>query len=564
MVKAIWAVACLASVPVICLVVFNGCGMTKAQIQEFNKMDVGEGPRKVLRQLTELQKEPAGPRIQAPPPFVASNTTTGGTVFDPSVYPSRDITTSRAAGAAPEASEAGIPMGSPPMLVQTNTQEPISRYDPPTPPPEATRRPSSQPSAPPEKTPAPVIASSTTPVPAASPPPSAPSTQPARPMTTTAAPSAGPSNDLPAQDIRSGKAQVRAESKAPSTPLAVNYPPPSAPPKKTPAPVIASSEPPVPAANPPLKESSQPSAQPMSSSAAPVAGPSNNPPAQNVASARTQALPETAVPSASPAVNYPPPSAPPKKTPAPVIASSKPPAPAASPPPTELSLSSSQPMSSSAAQVNEPSNNPRKQINASVSMPIRGNQASAASPAKKASSVRLQAPLEDAGTGAGDYSGGPKYRIGAEDVLHIDVWGNTELTRDAMVRPDGMISLPLIQDIQAEGLTSAALADLIRQKLLAYVKDPVVSVIVKEVNATKVFILGYVTKPGTYPLRGELSVLQALSLAGGFTQFASPRKIRLVRNDGGEQEIRVINYYDLIDSGEGNYLLKPGDTIVVP
>ena len=157
------------------------------------------------------------------------------------------------------------------------------------------------------------------------------------------------------------------------------------------------------------------------------------------------------------------------------------------------------------------------------------------------------------------------YRIGPEDVLRISVWENRELSLDnVVVRPDGRISMPLIQDVQAEGLTSAELADLIHQKLLPYIKDPAVSVIVMQVNSAKIFIVGSVSRPGTYPLRGDMSVLQALSVAGGFTPFASPKKIRLVRNKGEKQEIRMINYYDLIDSGEGNYLMKPGDTIVVP
>jgi len=164
-----------------------------------------------------------------------------------------------------------------------------------------------------------------------------------------------------------------------------------------------------------------------------------------------------------------------------------------------------------------------------------------------------------------NYSGGPNYRIGPEDVLHIDVWGNTELTRDVTVRPDGKISLPLIQDIQAEGRTSAELAVQIRDKLLDYIKNPNVSVIVSEINAPKFSILGYVAKPGTYPLRGDLSILQALSQAGGFTPFASPKKIKVIRYVSGKQEVRLINYYDLIEEGnKGQYLLKPGDTIVVP
>jgi polysaccharide export outer membrane protein len=159
---------------------------------------------------------------------------------------------------------------------------------------------------------------------------------------------------------------------------------------------------------------------------------------------------------------------------------------------------------------------------------------------------------------------GSLYRIGPEDVLHISVWGNEELTRDATVRPDGKISLPLIQDIQAEGLTAAELSEVIHQKLLGYVKDPNVAVIVTEINAPKVFVIGQVTRPGEYPLRSDMSVLQALSLAGGFTPFASPKKITVLRNKGGEREIRKVNYYDMIDNGEGNYMLKPGDTIVVP
>jgi len=156
------------------------------------------------------------------------------------------------------------------------------------------------------------------------------------------------------------------------------------------------------------------------------------------------------------------------------------------------------------------------------------------------------------------------YRIGPEDVLHISVWGNEELTRDATVRPDGKISLPLLQDIQAEGLTAAELSKVIHQKLLGYVKDPDVAVIVTEINAPKIFVIGNVTRPGEYPLRSGMSVLQALSLAGGFTPFASPKKITVLRNKGGEKEIRKVNYYDMIDNGEGNYMLKPGDTIVVP
>ena len=160
---------------------------------------------------------------------------------------------------------------------------------------------------------------------------------------------------------------------------------------------------------------------------------------------------------------------------------------------------------------------------------------------------------------------GPDYRMGPEDVLRISVWENKELTLDLVVRPDGKISMPLIQDVVAEGQTAMELGNTIHDKLLTFIKEPQVSVIVLQVNAPKYFVIGNVAKPGTYPLRSETSVLQALSLAGGFTQFASPRNIKLIRNTAGKQEVRKINYNNLIDeSGEGNFLLKSGDTIVVP
>jgi len=160
---------------------------------------------------------------------------------------------------------------------------------------------------------------------------------------------------------------------------------------------------------------------------------------------------------------------------------------------------------------------------------------------------------------------GPEYRMGPEDILRISVWENKELTLDLVVRPDGKISMPLIQDVVAEGQTAMELGNTIHERLLTFIKEPQVSVIVLQVNAPKYFVIGNVTKPGTYSLRSETSVLQALALAGGFTQFASPRSIKLIRNTGGKQEVRKVNYNKMIDeSGEGNYLLKSGDTIVVP
>ena len=155
--------------------------------------------------------------------------------------------------------------------------------------------------------------------------------------------------------------------------------------------------------------------------------------------------------------------------------------------------------------------------------------------------------------------------MGSEDLLRISVWENKELTLDLVVRPDGKVSMPLIQDVVAEGQTAMELGNTIHQRLLTYIKEPQVSVIVLQVNAPKYYVIGSVAKPGTYSLRSETSILQALALAGGFTQFASPRSIKLIRNTAGKQEVRKVNYNKMIDEdGKGNYILKSGDTIVVP
>lgn len=170
-------------------------------------------------------------------------------------------------------------------------------------------------------------------------------------------------------------------------------------------------------------------------------------------------------------------------------------------------------------------------------------------------------------TGGADVTAGDPsaYRLGPEDQIRISVWDNKELTVDLVVRPDGKISMPLLQDIPAEGRTVENLALAIRLGLEKFVRNPQVSVIVLQVNSPRFFVLGAVLKPGPYPLRSSTTVLQALSIAGGFGQFASPRKMKLVRNNAGKQETRTVNYYDLLeDDGGGNVPLKPGDTIVVP
>lgn len=162
-----------------------------------------------------------------------------------------------------------------------------------------------------------------------------------------------------------------------------------------------------------------------------------------------------------------------------------------------------------------------------------------------------------------------EYIIGPEDVLDISVWKNAELSKTVTVRPDGMISLPLIGDIKAAELTPDKLRNAIAAKLKEYQNEAVVSVILHETNSNKVFILGEVARPGTYILKRKTTFLQAIALAGGFTQFASKNKIVVVRQkaDDGKEEKMIISFDDIIDinsKSDKNILLRPGDTIFVP
>jgi polysaccharide biosynthesis/export protein len=157
------------------------------------------------------------------------------------------------------------------------------------------------------------------------------------------------------------------------------------------------------------------------------------------------------------------------------------------------------------------------------------------------------------------------YRIGTEDVIRVAVWENPELTMDVTVRPDGKISLPLINEIHAMDLTPIELSDVITHNLKKYMKDPQVTVIVTQTNSQKIYLVGNVLRPGAYPLRHDMTVLQALSLAGGFTTFASPRELKIISGIGAKENIRKINYYKMIEDIElDSYMLKPGDTIVIP
>lgn len=160
----------------------------------------------------------------------------------------------------------------------------------------------------------------------------------------------------------------------------------------------------------------------------------------------------------------------------------------------------------------------------------------------------------------------PSYVIGAQDIIDVSVWKEPELSVRVPVRPDGKISLPLIDDIQAAGETPTGLAAHIAVKLKQYVAEPRVTVIVTEINSQRFYVLGEVPRPGAFPLLPNMTVLQAISTAGGFNQFASPSKTYVLRNVDGKQVKLPFNYKKVVAGGnpEQNIELRPGDTIVVP
>jgi len=159
-----------------------------------------------------------------------------------------------------------------------------------------------------------------------------------------------------------------------------------------------------------------------------------------------------------------------------------------------------------------------------------------------------------------------KYVIGTEDVLYIYVWNEEALTRQVPVRSDGKISLPVIDEVHAAGLTPLQLKEKLTLRLKEFIDNPSVSVIVMEANSQKVFVSGEVKNPGAYRLRSETTLLQIIPMAGGFTEWADQKKIVVIRKEN-EKDRRIIVNYRKIVSGEdmsANIVLKSGDTIIVP
>lgn len=160
----------------------------------------------------------------------------------------------------------------------------------------------------------------------------------------------------------------------------------------------------------------------------------------------------------------------------------------------------------------------------------------------------------------------PSYIIGPQDVLDITVWKEPDVSRTVPVRPDGKISLPLLHDVQAAGLTPMQLNSSITEKLAKFVKDPQVTVIVSQILSQRVYILGEVNHAGAIPLLPGMTVLQALSNAGGFSEFANLKGIYLTRIENGTEVKYPFNYKKVIrgQNTSQNIVLKPGDTIIVP
>lgn len=183
---------------------------------------------------------------------------------------------------------------------------------------------------------------------------------------------------------------------------------------------------------------------------------------------------------------------------------------------------------------------------------------------KEAAPADTQAQAAPSAANANDASSG--YVIGPSDVLTVTVWREQTLSGSILVRPDGMISMALLGDVRASGLTPLQLADQIALKLKKYYQDPKVSVVVTQIHSKTVFILGEVNKKGPVDMTPGMTLLEAISSAGGLTDFANMRKIYILRNqESGGQEKIPVNYKDALKGkGNNNVVLNPGDTIVVP
>ena len=199
-------------------------------------------------------------------------------------------------------------------------------------------------------------------------------------------------------------------------------------------------------------------------------------------------------------------------------------------------------------------------LSAAASHAARPSEATARVPAPlltaPPAAVAAPAPNPEAGV----------YKIGPEDVLDISVWRNEALTRTVAVRPDGRISLPLLNDIQAANLTPMQLRDVVAKGLATFISEPEVSVLVKEIHSEKFSVVGSVKTPGRFPLLSQVTVLESIALAGGLTDFAKRDRIVIYRRDGVTWKTLEFNYTKVVNDWDvqQNFALVPGDIVVVP
>src|SRR6516162_11365951 len=202
---------------------------------------------------------------------------------------------------------------------------------------------------------------------------------------------------------------------------------------------------------------------------------------------------------------------------------------------------------------------------------VVAGQEPSARPAAKSGPQAAATASPAAGAGAPVSTGDPRdmtavpFQIGPEDILDISVWKNPELSRTVPVRPDGKVSLPLVNDIQAAGLTPATLREQVTERLAEFIPTPEVSVMVREVHSRKVAVVGAVKTPGRFELRSPMTVLEVIALAQGLTDFAARDRIVVLRQNGTTTTRLPFNYRKIADSAEQeNFFVAPGDIIVVP
>jgi polysaccharide export outer membrane protein len=195
-------------------------------------------------------------------------------------------------------------------------------------------------------------------------------------------------------------------------------------------------------------------------------------------------------------------------------------------------------------------------------------QAAPSAPAKpdKPAAAKPQDTIQKIQSKAAVAADSDSYIIGPEDVLFIYVWKEENLSRSVPVRMDGMISIPLVDDIKAAGMTPLQLKELLLVKLREYVETPDVTVIVTEANSYRVFVQGEVKTPGVYKLRSETTLVQLIIMAGGFTDWANQKKITIMRKEGGKDSRIAVNYKKIVEGDEGakDVILKSGDIIIIP